>query len=591
MVATARQRAQGAVRWSFVAAPIVALVLLAWSRRWMSDDGFINLRVVEQLLAGNGPVFNAGERVEIATSPLWVALLAMADAVTPWVPLAWIAVVLGITATALGVLAAQLGALRLRGHDPLAGPAVPLGALVVLALPPFWDFASSGLETGLSIAWLGGCWLLLAGEGSSRHWATPVVCGLGPLVRPDLAIFSVAFLAAVLLVLRPRPVRSRLAALGIAAVLPALWQFFRMGYYGALVPNTAFAKEASLARWDQGWRYLSDFTTPYALAIPLVVLLVLAVVPGTVRFLRLGERSRIWIFLAPVVAAIVHWLYVVRVGGDFMHARLLLPGLFAFVLPVAAVPLPALTSGRRAAAAVPSALAAIVAVWALVVAMTVRASYDGIGADGITDERANYAERAARAHPVTLDDHERNRWVSFARTAARQVPGDRRVLIVGEAGFRSPGHWVEVRPGEPETVVAFPSVGLLGYGAGTAVHVVDQLGLGDVVGARHRLEVRRRPGHEKFLDPAWIFARFADVSEPLPPGAPLPAAISAARRVLRCGDMAEVIAAAREPLTAQRFLANLGVAVRLHGARWSADPAVAERQLCPPAPSPAGVSY
>lgn len=203
-------------------APIVALVLLAWSRRWMSDDGFINLRVVEQLLAGNGPVFNAGERVEIATSPLWVALLAVAGAVTPWIPLAWTAVVLGITATALGLLAAHLGALRLRGHDPRARPAVPLGALVVLALPPFWDFASSGLETGLSIAWLGGCWFLLAGEGSLRHWATPAVCGLGPLVRPDLAIFSVFFLAVVLLVPRPRPVRSRLAVLAIAAVLPAL---------------------------------------------------------------------------------------------------------------------------------------------------------------------------------------------------------------------------------------------------------------------------------------------------------------------------------------------------------------------------------
>ena len=34
----------------------------------MSDDGYIYLRVVDQLLAGNGPVFNNGERMEAATS-------------------------------------------------------------------------------------------------------------------------------------------------------------------------------------------------------------------------------------------------------------------------------------------------------------------------------------------------------------------------------------------------------------------------------------------------------------------------------------------------------------------------------------------
>lgn len=42
-----------------------------WQRRWMSDDGLIVLRTVRNLLAGNGPVFNAGERVEANTSTLW----------------------------------------------------------------------------------------------------------------------------------------------------------------------------------------------------------------------------------------------------------------------------------------------------------------------------------------------------------------------------------------------------------------------------------------------------------------------------------------------------------------------------------------
>ena len=48
---------------------------MIFQRRWISEDAFIDLRVVRNLLAGHGPVYNIGERVEAFTNPLWVALL------------------------------------------------------------------------------------------------------------------------------------------------------------------------------------------------------------------------------------------------------------------------------------------------------------------------------------------------------------------------------------------------------------------------------------------------------------------------------------------------------------------------------------
>ena len=47
----------------------------AWERRWIADDGLIVLRTVRNLLAGNGPVFNAGERVEANTSTAWTYIV------------------------------------------------------------------------------------------------------------------------------------------------------------------------------------------------------------------------------------------------------------------------------------------------------------------------------------------------------------------------------------------------------------------------------------------------------------------------------------------------------------------------------------
>ena len=50
-----------------------------------------------------------------------------------------------------------------------------------------------------------------------------------------------------------------------------VYQVFRMGYYAALVPNTALAKAAGGSRWSQGWYYLGNFVLPYGLYVPLAV--------------------------------------------------------------------------------------------------------------------------------------------------------------------------------------------------------------------------------------------------------------------------------------------------------------------------------
>ena len=561
-----------------VAVPVLLLLAGAWSRRWVSDDGFINLRIVEQLWAGNGPVWNAGERVETGTSPLWLALLAGIGGAARFVDLEWVAVVLGITCALAGLTAAGLAARRL--HPSAGRPLVPLGALVVAAVPAFWDFASSGLETGLSLLWLGvgGLGLVVTvvrGPGADpsgrRAVGTAAILGLGPLIRPDLALLALPLLAALAVGCRTLP-RRHLAVVVLAGGTPAVaYQLFRMAYFAALVPNTAFAKEGGLSSWSAGWAYAADHVGTWRLWYPAAAVLVAAVACARTRGL---DGGRALVIGGVVLGAVLHALYVVRVGGDFMHARLLLPATFALALPWAVVP------ARR----VPVAAALALVPWAALAALSWEPpGQPGAGpADGVVDERAYYVALAGRPNPVTAADFARVPYAVGGR-AARDASGSgvgRLTFQVGTPGDRA--GWVEASDPVARFGVAVDNVGVFGYLAGPDVVAIDLRGLGDPVTSRFRLTgPRGRPGHEKLASPAWVLGRLATPGAVTPPGIGVaPEEVRAARAAVACGALADVLDGITDPLTPSRAGANLVLAVRTFSLRIDADPLGAAAALC-----------
>src|SRR5215204_6026175 len=95
--------AAGLRRWAplvVLALPVVVVVVGAWVHRWVNEDAFINFRVVDQVLAGHGPVFNDGERVEAFTSPIWLAVLLVSRLTLGLVVrMEWVAVAAGLAVT------------------------------------------------------------------------------------------------------------------------------------------------------------------------------------------------------------------------------------------------------------------------------------------------------------------------------------------------------------------------------------------------------------------------------------------------------------------------------------------------------------
>lgn len=107
--------------WVSVAVVAVLFGWGAWQRRWIADDGLIVLRTVRNLLAGNGPVFNQGERVEANTSTAWTYLMYIGSWVGGPVRMEYVALTLALVLSVSGVALLMLGAGRL--YAPACGDA------------------------------------------------------------------------------------------------------------------------------------------------------------------------------------------------------------------------------------------------------------------------------------------------------------------------------------------------------------------------------------------------------------------------------------------------------------------------------------
>nr|WP_176444394.1 flagellar motor control protein ZomB [Rhodococcus kyotonensis] len=578
-------------------------LLGAWERRWIADDGLIVLRTVRNLLAGNGPVFNAGERVETNTSTIWTYLVYagswLSEARIEYVVLT-IALVLSTAAIAI----AMFGTYALRARARVVTPGtnfartggaaayLPAGVLVYIAVPPARDFATSGLETCLVIFWIATLWLLMV-RWSTKDIGRPALlflsfwAGLGPLVRPELVILSA--LALVMIFLAPQTWASRFFVFAFAGAVPVCYQIWRMGYYGLPYPNTAVAKDAGGAKWAQGFEYLWNLLGPYMLWLPLVLLLVAAVVttrrPGPVRLPKtIGDaqralRSPTAAVVFVLLAGVLQLIYAIRVGGDFMHGRTLLPALFTILLPISVLPLtiPTAKSGARAVVAfgVGAAVWIVTIVWAFFAANTTGMPEGSIvGRSGIVDERAFYALNTGHAHPILASDYLDYPRMRAMVEAIENTPDGG--LLLPSSQFT---YWdvvpppLPIPPGGAGHTVYFLNLGMTSMNVGLDVRVIDQMGLAYPLASHTARLENGRIGHDKNLFPDWVVADLGLVGEhPYLPWYMDEDWVTEARVALSCADTQELIASYRAPLTQDLFIRNIKRSLFYAGYRFDRVP-------------------
>jgi hypothetical protein len=199
------------------------------------DDTFIYLRFARNLVQGNGMSFNPGTPSYGFTSPLWLFIISLGAnlGVDPF-----------LAAKVIDVVLASLSLLifYLLAFEVIRDVAVAICATIAFSVSAwFLRWAGTGMETSLSVVLVLAALLFCF---RNEYFIAVVMSALLFLVRPEGILMTPVILFDVYTnsVHRKHAVNMSAALALIFVMMIAPWMFYAYKTFGAVMPNTAFAK-------------------------------------------------------------------------------------------------------------------------------------------------------------------------------------------------------------------------------------------------------------------------------------------------------------------------------------------------------------
>ncbi|MDD2598624.1 MAG: hypothetical protein PHO37_05295 [Kiritimatiellae bacterium] len=294
---------------------VAGALLFAVHNRFVQDDAFISFRYAQNLANGHGLVWNIGERVEGYTNFLWT--LAMASAFLLGVDVVTYCFVVSLLCFICNLLLVYYLA-NILWQSRWSGF---VAVLLVGTNYSFSSYATGGLETQFGILWI--LLTLTAATNAVRrnNILLSAVGGISAacavMTRMD-AILFVLPMGAIFFFDFNKTSLKQVLVFGLSAALPlSIWLLLRHEYYGDWLPNTFYIKTQGVT-FVRGFYYQALFYLVYALFAPVII----ALFHYKSLYRLCNERA----VAMSLMASILLWsLYLMRVGGDFMEFRLMMP--------------------------------------------------------------------------------------------------------------------------------------------------------------------------------------------------------------------------------------------------------------------------
>lgn len=348
------------ITWVFLIFVVYAISRAIYFR-WVCDDAFISFRYAKNLVDGFGLVFNSGEYVEGYSNFLWTLGIALGM----WIkidPLRWVQfwglVCYLVSICFLFFLSFQ----QHKNRDKTLSHFFPLAALCVSIQTHAQIYATGGLETscfGMFLI-LGYGILLLKSEHRFILLGNFFLI-LASLTRPEgilFAIWGVLFIIFFRLQNLPSHiVQSRI----FFTIFPLLaiyipYFFWRLEYYGKIFPNTYYAKYGHGSYYEQGIKYILLYLNSYYVFYSIIFFFFIFFLKFLFYFSRTQKEKNFRLrrlssssykdylkeqdtikqeksrgisqttetLILLFIPALLYTIYLVKIGGDFMFARLLI---------------------------------------------------------------------------------------------------------------------------------------------------------------------------------------------------------------------------------------------------------------------------
>lgn len=209
------------------------------------DDAMVSMRYAWNLAHGNGLVWNAGERVEGFTNPLWVFFMAF------WhlLPLSGPQISLAMQVSGGVFLALNLVVLY-KIVQRLTDDLLALSAALVMTAfyGPLAVWGLLGMEVSLLTLLLSlAAWIALAQDASRWSRWLYLLLGISTLIRIDMAVPAVLLIGFMAFTDQENRKSHLLWGLGFLAVFLGGQSLLRQGYYGEWLPNTYALKMDGLS--------------------------------------------------------------------------------------------------------------------------------------------------------------------------------------------------------------------------------------------------------------------------------------------------------------------------------------------------------
>lgn len=284
---------------------IAVLVYYAVVFNFTQDDAYITFRYAENYLNGDGLVFNVGERVEGYTNFLWLLFMIIGRLLGAEYVL--FSKILGVAfgAGAL-VLIFYIARSIFKRNYFLAGlTAFGSGTIASFA---YWSVA--GLETSAFSFFV----LLAVYLYMRKSYLVAVSAILASLLRPEGALLFALIILYEIIASR-RISGKALILIGLYAVPLIPYLFFKLSYFGGILPNPFYAKTSfNLMQLSNGLEYVGRFYNHY-MAYGILLL------PFLITLKKWGRE-----IYFPLFFVILYTLYILFIGGDVLKVhRFFLP--------------------------------------------------------------------------------------------------------------------------------------------------------------------------------------------------------------------------------------------------------------------------